>query len=355
MEADVPVRFSWTLAANATQYDLYVWKSGTSRPATPTVSGLTQTFTTLSSLERLQSYEWQVVGRNSCFATNSPVYTFTTSGLPDLTVSELTFNSSVPSGTVFDLSYQVSNVGNSSTGTQSWVERVYLSPDLDLRQADDILLGTFPNLSYLVAGGTYEQRVQLQLPPGLIGVYKLFVIADQTDAFCNDCAPGQPRSFHGGIKMVELDEQNNWAYSDLTIYPSPAPDLQVSSVAAPISAFGGDSITLTYTLSNLGDAALLPGRWTDEVWISQQAVFRLKTAACWQGWKYGTPSPYWKVVCGRCGYKFPTSSRVLIICMWLPMQKMTLWRMHLKATIQAARPSRWKLPLRPRLICRWLR
>ncbi|MGD9974380.1 MAG: DUF1566 domain-containing protein [Desulfatirhabdiaceae bacterium] len=62
-----------------TTYDIYVWKSGESRPETATVSGVAGCSATLpTALDPESGYLWQVVGTNDSGATESDIWSFTT-------------------------------------------------------------------------------------------------------------------------------------------------------------------------------------------------------------------------------------------------------------------------------------
>jgi hypothetical protein len=54
-----------------------------------------------------------------------------------------------------------------------------------------------------------------------------------------------------------------------------APDLVVTSVSIPTAAFSGDSVTVAWTVKNVGAAAVWRGteRWVDYVYISPDANF----------------------------------------------------------------------------------
>ncbi|NJO02608.1 MAG: hypothetical protein HC880_13820, partial [Bacteroidia bacterium] len=118
------------------------------------------------------------------------------------------------------------------------------------------------------------QTKSFKLPPGLTGVYQLFVLTDQVDATCGGpCVPGQPRGTHGGNRVPESDEQDNFVYQMISIFAPPAPDLQISSVGGPLTAFGGDVVSVSYTGINAGETSIQGKIWTDQVYLSNSPIF----------------------------------------------------------------------------------
>ncbi|MDZ7849074.1 MAG: CARDB domain-containing protein [Owenweeksia sp.] len=162
------------------------------------------------------------------------------------------------SGNNITISYTVKNIGEQSTGSTSWNDYIWLSSDEDLRQADDQLIKVVPNLSYLDTGQSYTNTITVQLPQNVLSTQLLFVSTDNNDAYCATpgwvCYSRDSRKSHFS-GMSELNEENNFAFDTLAITPSPAPDLMITALGAPSSAFSGDEITLTTTLLNNGNAA----------------------------------------------------------------------------------------------------
>ena len=267
----IPVTFSWQPATNATHYDLYYWKENVSQPPLANLRDVQLISNEVSNLNYSTGYKWQVVAKNSCFETPAPELYFTTKGLPDLIVSEMDVQPDAIAGTSVEVAWTVKNVGDESTGSTAWIDYVYLSTDLDLRIGDDLLLGSFNNINFLPVGESYTQTQSFLIPQTLTGTFYLFVITDHRDAYClGSCAL---RYAHGGFKMKEKDEQNNFHYQTLAIYPGPSPDLSVLSVGAPIAAFGGDQINVTYSVNNEGESHVENTTWRDAVYISKFPTF----------------------------------------------------------------------------------
>lgn len=78
---DVSVRplFTWQAVYGAAAYDLYLWKEGGTKPATPALTDITGAAAFLAGpLAPLTQYRWQVVARKASGEAAGPVWTFTT-------------------------------------------------------------------------------------------------------------------------------------------------------------------------------------------------------------------------------------------------------------------------------------
>lgn len=258
INASVPVNLTWSPSFGATSYDLYIWPDSiATRPAFAYASNISgAAYSAKMDLANNLFYKWQIVAKNNCRSTAGPVQKFKTIPLPDLQIIGSTIPASANGGTPIALTWEVKNSGLTSTGSSEWEDKIYLSTDLDLRAADDQLLGTFKNISYLQPGKSYTQREEVVLP-SVPGTYYLFIITDNKHATCNGTLTGDKCSIDrtsGGDHVLESNEQNNYIYKVITVNPSPAADLAVTSVGAPTSVFNGSKINVTYQVKNIGQA-----------------------------------------------------------------------------------------------------
>ena len=75
----IPPPFSWLAADGATAYDLYLWKDGEAKPATPTITDITGVTAEISyPLSPLTAYLWQIVARTPSGQMAGPEWNFTT-------------------------------------------------------------------------------------------------------------------------------------------------------------------------------------------------------------------------------------------------------------------------------------
>ena len=294
LDPSMGVTLSWLPTAQATSYDVYVWLASASQPTTPVFSNLPGINLNLglSNLTYGQTYNWQVIAHNSCFSSISAIRSFSTVSLPDLRVTSLTVPATAIINQTVTVSWRVSNTGAGSTGNQQWADFVYLSTDHDVRAAEDILLGQFPNQRALLPNQSYTQTLNLAIPATTrAGAYHLYVLTNRTDAYCpgvfvnssDSCSLTKPS--HGGITVHETTIDNNWRHQLLTLqYPTALPDLVVTSVGAPSIAFTGAPLNLTYRVKNRGaiaaqgDRAQISTRncgghyWYDSYYLSADSV-----------------------------------------------------------------------------------
>jgi hypothetical protein len=75
--------FSWSPAARAAGYELYLWKTSESAPETPTAVLSTPGYTPTATLDGETSYSWRVDSTNGAGSTTGTVWQFTTGELPE--------------------------------------------------------------------------------------------------------------------------------------------------------------------------------------------------------------------------------------------------------------------------------
>lgn len=248
-----PVTLTWSPAANASVYDLYIWEKGTSRPLSPIINNITTISKNYSGLLPAVTYNWQVASENSCFYTFSDTLEFSVIGIPDLIIDTIILPQSALSGSNITVTWVVKNVGTASTGSRSWFDRLWLSSDVDLRIGDDDLLLKTTNLTYLDTGQSYTNTAVIQLPQNVLSTQLVFAITDNQDAYCWVCTPGSNRGAHN-YGFPELNEQNNFLWDTLPILPSPNPDLKITAINVPSAAFSGDDIVVNFDILNDGTA-----------------------------------------------------------------------------------------------------
>ncbi|MCA1802170.1 MAG: hypothetical protein LC662_06900, partial [Rhodothermaceae bacterium] len=168
--------------------------------------------------------------------------------LPDLSVTTITAPVSVFSGREIELGWTVTNSGARPTNVPAWYDRVYISQSLTFNRNESILLGRFENVTYLTDGGSYNNSAKVRLPDGLSGTWHLFVETD------------------GDNTQQELDEENNISGpGTVEITLSPYADLQVVSLVTSPNVFSGDSISVQWTVENMGSGPAEAAEWFDHI------------------------------------------------------------------------------------------
>lgn len=282
------VLFSWIPVANATHYDLWFWKEGWAVPANPQITDITSISQSVGQQFSFDSrFYWKLTAKNECFSQTSAVQTFRTLALPELHVTNVSHSYSKANQTI-QVSWTVRNDGNGPTTTPLWYDRVWIAPDIEVRvgEPEDKLIGTYPNLTALAPGQSYTQTRTIPLPPNMIGTFFIFVVTDALDALFINPGPGgfqipySPPPYlvaysHGGsgVNLVrEVSDSgpyhDNFFYTPVTFPIPPLPELQVTAVAAPISSFSGQAVTVNWRVENFGSASTQEILWHDKIYLS---------------------------------------------------------------------------------------
>ncbi|NNE33837.1 MAG: hypothetical protein HKN13_01275, partial [Rhodothermales bacterium] len=165
----------------------------------------------------------------------------------DLVVSNVTVPPDVFSGEPLSFEFTVTNAGTGATRAPYWEDRVTLSSSTSLsdRVADTILR----NPTFLDAGESYTVIETIKVPDGLEGPHFLIVQTDFRDY------------------QEEPDNGNNLAasLSPIQVNLTPPPDLQVTALSVPSTAFSGSEIDVLYTVTNEGIGATEASAWRDVI------------------------------------------------------------------------------------------
>ncbi len=262
-----PLTFSWNPAANASNYDFYLWKASDPKPTQPTDSNIFATsYLYTGNLVGNEHFKWQVLPNNACAQQQaSPELNFFTPLLPDLVIDTIILPLTAFSGQSITIGWSIKNIGQASTGTAFWSDEIWLSVDTVLNlftNTFEIYLGTVGRPAALAPGQSYSQTATFSLPQTAIGPYHVFVRTAKRQV------------------VRESIYTNNIDFSPDTIdiQLTPPPDLQVSQVIAPQTVFSGDKVNLNWTVKNEGTGPTLSGDWYDEVYLSQASFLDTRTA-----------------------------------------------------------------------------
>lgn len=279
----LPLQLSWVPGSNTSSYDLYVWEIGTTRSSTPEVPGLNSisySVTPQLGLKYDTEYNWQVVSKNGCLQTSGPTQTFKLRKVPDLVVSEVNVPATANSGQTITISWKVKNEGTGNTLTyENWNDAVFLSfdtlPRFDVATTDQgpwnslmiparpLLIGTVPNVTALNQGQEYTNSMSFTLPVNYSEPLYVYVIAN----------------YKGGVNAPpESDYSNDTARAadPIDVIMSPTPDLRVDELQIPTTVFSGNTINLSYKVTNYGAPAT--GQWKDKIYISKSPLFDKQNA-----------------------------------------------------------------------------
>jgi RHS repeat-associated protein len=175
--------------------------------------------------------------------------------IPNLQVSSVTAPLTAFSSQSTEIQWTVKNVGNGATSSPYWSDVVYLSLDNTFDNTD-IYLGQANNPSYLNAGDSYTNHLDVTLPLGISGNYYFLV---QTD-------------IHNNVFENDKENDNLTVGGPTNVSLTPPPDFQVTTVTTPSQVFSGQSLTLSWTVTNKGLGKNLETVWYDQVFLSTDEV-----------------------------------------------------------------------------------
>ena len=180
---------------------------------------------------------------------------------PDLRVTSIIHPSTIFSGQDVNLTWTVSNDGSGVTTNNNWADRIYFSSD-EIFTGDELEIATFSHTGHLEVDSSYIRTETIALPPNIFGRYFFYI---QTD-INNDV-------------YEHVAENNNNSRSDsINVILTPPPDLVVTSISIPDSASTEESISIEWTVQNIGATAPLVPRWTDAIYIASDPNYDLTNA-----------------------------------------------------------------------------
>lgn len=181
--------------------------------------------------------------------------------LSDLVVENATVNpESVVAGESVTVSWNVRNQGSAATELSYWVDRVRLISNAN---GAVINLGAASHNAVLASGAVVSKSVTVAVPAGLSGTYRIAIDVDADQRILESLESNNR-------KLVE--NANGGGGLDFVVDPQPNPDLVLTQVDAPEAVFSGQTIEVSWTVENSGEADL-SSYWYDSVYLSADQVF----------------------------------------------------------------------------------
>jgi len=208
-----------------------------------------------------QAWEGPLTNNNTRSAPTS------VTALPaDLRVTSVVPQTQGFSGEQITVQWTVQNFDNTVyPGTRYWTDLIYVSPDATFIPYRATQIGSFPhsNQQPLGSGASYTQHGQVTLPRGISGTRYIYVITDP-----------YPDSFgfiDRGTQAYEgINEHNNLSAGAPLTVAYREPDLKVTSLTVPATpSVSGQSVSVNWTVTNVGSRATREGAWTDRVYLSR--------------------------------------------------------------------------------------
>ncbi|MBI5475668.1 MAG: T9SS type A sorting domain-containing protein [Ignavibacteriales bacterium] len=173
---------------------------------------------------------------------------------PDLFVSQINRPDTVNAGDKLRFSYQITNIGDTSTNSQQWFDEIFISSDSIV--GNDTLLTLYLRSTNLEQGQSFTISDSVAMPFGLLkGNYHVIIGCDMLN------------------QINESNETNNIRISNPFLYGFNGPDLVVTHVQTPVSAFSGQQIQINWIVKNSGTLATNAPQWYDRVYLSPSPVF----------------------------------------------------------------------------------
>ncbi len=158
-------------------------------------------------------------------------------------------------GSLFHCEWTVTNTGLKSTeeGEILWKDGVYLSTDDDFNPEGDIELGTVSHTGSLLPDESYRAEGDFVIRQDLEGPYYVYVVTD----------------LRRQVFEHEGEENNTTAAASQVTVTGIRTDLMVSDLTGPTEQVtAGESLALTWEVTNNGPDATAGSHWSDSVYIS---------------------------------------------------------------------------------------
>ncbi len=197
----------------------------------------------------------------------------------DLQVTEVTTEGQADSGEKTLVSYQVTNLGSADvwSETEYWEDRIYLSRDPSFIWSRATLAATIrqPHDEVLIAGASYSNEVEIELPAGADGEWYVYVFTNVPRGARDPFGQTWPVTggSNDGLAMYTFDRhvyeapEGKMKRADLDIVYK-EPDLQVTELLVADQVAAGEDVEITFTVTNVGTRETREDRWFDRVFLS---------------------------------------------------------------------------------------
>lgn len=208
------------------------------------------------------AYEFVNENNNTNFDQTHTVHIQATP--PDLIVPSIESPGTANAGRQITINWTVKNQG-AFDAAPNWFDTVYLATSATPNPATDTPLATVFHASTLGPGLTYSASANVTVPNCLNGTFYVYVFTDSRN------------------QIFEFDpnfnaEQNSFSSPQpIQVTPIP-PDLKVTSVSNPANGDAGQSISVSWTVTNQGLGPTVENTWVDSVYFGTSSTFNSSNA-----------------------------------------------------------------------------
>ncbi|WP_167370367.1 CARDB domain-containing protein [Acinetobacter genomosp. 33YU] len=204
-----------------------------------------------------QGIIYEVNALNNAEINNSSTETFISSPkmYADLAVSQIIVPETIGAGNLTQVQWTVTNRGDKAAEGQ-WVDRIILSRDSVIGNADDIILASYNRVKDLNVGESYQQKASITMPARLEGSYYIAVISDTNQI----------------VKEPDTRANNQAISAQFNVVRTYA-DLSPEIISSPTVLGKNESGRITWKVTNNGTLATDVNRWVDTVYISTKSSF----------------------------------------------------------------------------------
>ncbi len=204
---------------------------------------------------------------------------------PDLKVTDLQVPGDLAAGSIAEISFTVTNIGNRATREDQWKDLIYLSADASLDTGDYLLrvdgttqaeVASYLRQGVLEAGDSYTATVDIFVPFDIVGDFHILAVTDSSVTSSGGSGSTISPRLTGvggdskGVVREFLGEGNNTTGAAVAIAPLTSPDLQVTALSVPERAVRGQPFDISYTVTNEGGATVeSQSTWNDLIYISR--------------------------------------------------------------------------------------
>ncbi|MBQ6769949.1 MAG: hypothetical protein IJP44_03080 [Bacteroidales bacterium] len=180
--------------------------------------------------------------------------------VPDLLVEETSISEEGWSGEPIEVKYAVTNNGTASLN-KTTTDRIFISNNQN-DFSDATLVYSYQRMLSLGMEETENVDLSMNLPDGIYGTYYIGVFANADGEVCEG-------NNTNGSSIV----------SAINVSLSPYPNLQVVSASIESTLINiGAYATVSYSVQNVGDAAVNGRTWTDRFYVSPTPSYNENTA-----------------------------------------------------------------------------